>query len=368
MAFDQKHYVPILKAKGGEFRALKETAENVRKDLTPLLEIMDVPPKYLDGEIDPVPSKSDEVHIATVADNIAKAWGTDRRAFIDGFYVEDMEPLDEKEPIGVLLDELRRRKVKAVPVTGLDRLAEYNAAIKDAVIKDERGFCLRLQESDLQSEDLEKQLRTTLKYFGVASTKVDLLIDYGPVIPPRSTLVPLVNAIPDLKAWRTFTLSACSFPTDMSAVTQYSTVELPRDEWINWAHLLGREDRLVRMPTFSDYAINHPELSDVDPRKMRMSCNIRYTWNTSFVIAKGEAQPRKKDKEKKAPSKEQYPKLAQAIMEHPAWKDAGEGFSWGDDYIAKCANKECVGGGTEWRAVGTSHHLVFVVRQLANLP
>jgi hypothetical protein len=29
---------------------------------------------------------------------------------------------------------------------------------------------------------------------------------------------------------------------------------------------------------------------------------------------------------------------------------------------------QCVGGGREWRAVGTSHHLVYVVKQIANLP
>lgn len=367
MGFDQRHYVPVLKAKGGELRALKEAAEPVRASFTPLLEVTDVPQKYLEGEEDPVPSKSVDAHIESVAESIAKNCGTSRSVFIDGFYIEELATLDDgREPIGAVLDYLREADVQAVPVTGMDRLKEYNQAIKDAVEQDERGVCLRLQERDLESDELDRQLATVLKGLGLTPKKVDLLLDYGPTVPPKSALVPFLNAFPNVKEWRSFTLAASSFPTDMREVSQYTTVELDRDEWTAWTFLRSRADKLVRVPTFGDYAINHPEVSDVDPRTMRMSANIRYTWTTTFVIAKGEAAPRKKDKDKKAPFAEQYPLLAKSIMEHRAW--SGPKFSWGDGYIAKCANKECVGGPREWRAVGTSHHFAFVSKQLANLP
>src|SRR4051812_38754795 len=45
MAFDHKFYVPILKAKAGELKALKEAAPDVRAGCAPLLEITDVAPK-----------------------------------------------------------------------------------------------------------------------------------------------------------------------------------------------------------------------------------------------------------------------------------------------------------------------------------
>jgi hypothetical protein len=367
MGFDQRHYVPILKAKAGELRALKEATENVRGAFTPLLEVMDVPPKYIEGEEDPVPSKSVDAHVLAVSDSIAKAWGSGRNVFIDGFYIEHLPTLDDgREPIGAVLDALREADVKVVPVTGLDRFAEYNEAVKQAVEQDERGVCLRLQESDLESDDLDKQLAAVLLGLGLSPKKVDLVFDYGPTVPPKSSLVPVLNAIPKVMEWRSFTLAASSFPVDMREVARFTTVELDREEWTNWTFLRARSDKLLRLPTFGDYAINHPKLSDLDPREMRMSANIRYTWTTTFVIAKGEATPRKKDKEKKATPSEQYPLLAQSIIEHKAW--CGPKFSWGDGYIQKCANRECVGGGREWRAVGTSHHLAFVAKQLANLP
>lgn len=364
--FDHKHYVPILKAKAGELKALKEASMDVRAAFTPVLEIMDIAPKWVEGEDDPVPSKSGEAHIKSVADNIAKAWGADKEFYADGFYIEEMDSFtDGREPIGALMDCFRAANLKAIPVAGLDRVKEYTIAVKDAIEKDGRGLCIRLLESDLISDDLDKQLKATLKYFSLSENKVDLLVDYGPVITPRSTIVPLVASLPSLADWRTVTIAACSFPPDMSKVAQYSTIELPRDEWLNWTYLRSRMENIKRMPTFGDYTINHPVPSEVDPREMRMSANIRYTGTTTFVVAKGEVLPRKKDKDKRAPSSEQYPRLAQAIIDHKAWQ--GPQFSWGDDYIQKCANKECVGAGREWRAVGASHHIAFVVKQIASL-
>lgn len=365
MGFDQKHYVPILKAKGGELRALKEASTTVRRSLTPLLEAPDVSTKP--GEDDPVPTKSDEAHVLKVAKEIGKCWGSDRRVFIDGFYIEQKPKLaDGREPAGALLDHLRDEGVRTIPVTGLDRVGDYDAAIKAAIDKDERGVCIRLWEPDLESDDLENQLASLVKFLGVKADAADLLIDFGPKVPPRSTIIPLVNAIPKLTEWRSLTLASSSFPSDMSEVAQFTTVELDREEWTNWTHTRSRAPKLMRMPTFSDYGINHPVLPKVDPWMMRASANIRYTSNTTYLIAKGEALPRAKDKVQRESAKEQYPKLAKMIIKHPAW--CGPEFSWGDGYIQDCANKECVGGGREWRAVGTSHHLAFVVQQLASLP
>jgi hypothetical protein len=367
MGFDQKHYVPILKAKAGELRALKEATDSVRATFTPVLEVMDVPPRYIEGADEPIPSKSVEAHVVDVSKSIAKACGTGRNVFIDGFYIEELAALgDGREPIGGVLDELREADVKAIPVTGLDRFKEYNEAVKQAVEQDERGVCLRLQEPDLASDTLDKQISAVLNGLDLSRSTVDLGAGLRPRDPPKSSLVPMLNAIPRVKEWRSFTLAASSFPVNMAGVAKYATVELDREEWTNWTFLRSRSDKLLRVPTFGDYAINHPTPSDIDPREMRMSANIRYTWTTTFLIAKGEATPRKRDAEKKAAPAEQYPLLAQTIIDHKAW--CGPKFSWGDSFIQKCANRECVGGPREWRAVGTSHHFAFVAKQLTNLP
>lgn len=106
MGFDHKHYVPILKAKGGELRALKEAHETIRHGMTPVLEVPDIPQRYLEGADDPFPSKSAEAHAKDVADGIAKAWGADRRVFVDGFYIETSKrfQMDAKPSERFLMD------------------------------------------------------------------------------------------------------------------------------------------------------------------------------------------------------------------------------------------------------------------------
>ena len=160
----------------------------------------------------------------------------------------------------------------------------------------------------------------------------------------------------------------------MMALKKNSVEELDREEWLAWLSVRSKKKATKRIPTFGDYSINHPILSEINPRIMQMSPNIRYTDDLIYVVAKGQAQPRKK--KKPTPEEElaraqlapsvQYPKLATMIKKHPGWK--GSKFSWGDMFIDKCSRKECVGSSTDWRAVGTCHHIAAVVRQIANLP
>lgn len=369
LKFDDTHYVPILKGKQGELDAIRETSSKIRSAFTPLMEIPPIPLRYITGEDEPIPAKSIGDHVVDMAEKMAKAVGSDSPVFIDGFYVEEEENLpDGSEPIAGLLGALREKGVQFIPTTGLDRVKQYGEAIKAAIAEDQRGCCVRLWEPDLEAlADLESQIKSLLRFLAVDASDVDLLVDFGPDVPSRSALPYQINALPLLKKWRTLTVASSSFPMNMENIAQNSVAELEREEWLAWMFLRSKKKTLTRMPTFGDYAINHPELSEVDPRIMRMSPNIRYTVEVNYVVAKGKAYARKVERQKPGvAASDQYPKLAQAIMRHPNW--AGKKFSWGDGFIDACSRKACVGSATNWRAVGTCHHIAFVVQQLASLP
>jgi hypothetical protein len=368
--FTDRHYVPILKGKQGELDAIRETSAKVREEFTPLLEIPPIPPKYIQGQDEPVPAKSIDEHLNDVAESLTKALGSQYPAFIDGFYIEEEETLATGiEPIEGLFELLRKNKVQFIPAIGLDRVEEYGTAIKNVIAADDRGCCLRLVEDDLEAvSELEPQIKSLLKFLDVNASDVHLLIDFGPNVPSRAALPYQINALPKLKDWRTLTISSSSFPVNMEGAVRNSVTEFERREWTVWTFLRSKAKTLTRMPAFGDYAINHPIFTEIDPRIMRMSPNIRYASDLNCVVAKGEAYPRKTDRRKKvgvAPS-DQYPKLAQAIMNHPAWR--GRRFSWGDAFIEDCSQKKRVGSATNWRAVGTCHHIALVVQQIASLP
>ena len=374
--FDHSHYVPILKGKQGELDALRKTASKHWKKCTPLVEVPRIPPAYQEIGEEPIPGKTIDKHVKDVGKKFIQAFQNLPSVFVDGYYIEVEDDLeDDSSPIDAIFSSLRSAKIPFVPVVGLDRVEDYADSVQDAIEKDNRGCCLRLVESDLEGiAGLGGQIDALLKVLTAKPNKVDLLIDFGSKVPSKAALPFIIDALPKLSDWRTLTIAASSFPSDMSGVGKNQIEELEREEWIAWLSVRSKQKSLKRIPTFGDYGINHPVLSEIDPRTMNMSPNIRYTDELNYVVAKGQAQPRKKwavtpeqkiAREQLAP-KVQYPKLAKKIKGHSSWKSAA--FSWGDDFIDKCSRKECVGSATDWRAVGTCHHIALVVQQIANLP
>ncbi len=109
---------------------------------------------------------------------------------------------------------------------------------------------------------------------------------------------------------------------------------------------------------FGDYAISHPVPKELDPRTMRMSASIRYTTESEWLVVKG--------RNVRQFGFDQYFALSKALVERPEF--SGLSFSWGDQYIADCADGITgPGNATTWRKVGTNHHITLVTRELANL-
>ncbi len=113
----------------------------------------------------------------------------------------------------------------------------------------------------------------------------------------------------------------------------------------------------LRLPSFGDYAINHPKVLELDMRKVKPSATIRYTDENQWCIVKG--------KNVRDYGFGQYRALSKKVLDSPYF--CGKSFSWGDDYIQKCANGQGKTGNLmSWRRVGTNHHIEKVTRDIAN--
>lgn len=133
--FDHKHYVPILKGKQGELDALQNiTASKHIKGFTPLIEIPPISETYLGPQTPPVPSKTIDSHVADVAKNLIKAVKNLPAIFVDGFYIETEDDLqDGSSPIDAIFASLRTAKVPFIPVIGMDRVEDYADSVKSAL-------------------------------------------------------------------------------------------------------------------------------------------------------------------------------------------------------------------------------------------
>jgi hypothetical protein len=225
---------------------------------------------------------------------------------------------------------------------------------------DARGACLRVQPDDLTEQDLGPKVRELLRSLALQISEVDLLIDVRGIQPAAldavgASVSEAIEALPRIEDWRSFVLAGTGFPDTLAGMPQSDVTRVARVEWACWRRF-ARQRRLRRIPTFGDYAISSPAPSDVDPRVMKPSASVRYTADDAWVVFKG--------RNLKDHGYDQFHDVCRRVLRAPEY--SGNDFSWGHRYIYDCANRRVSRGNlTTWRKVGTSHHLTFVVEQIA---
>jgi hypothetical protein len=355
------HYVPVLKGKEGERKALNALSDTARKGLTPLIE---VPPLPWDFDADE-PAATIDAHLAKFPTNLAKAWGTNQRLFLDLDLLGDAERLesDDRHPLVWLADELRALGVKVVPVVGIGRSPACIDAVRAVNKRDGAGVCLRVLADDVgDPASADATLKALLASLDCVPEAADLVIDFRAIAADQVAVVTtaalaILSTMEGLEAWRSLTLAATGFPEQLSSLGQ-GLIRIPRPEWAVWQGLFKKRTSLRRMPAFGDYAVQHPNLMEVDARIMRMAANLRYTTDQEWLIARGRDVRRE--------GFAQFFDLARMISEAPEFY--GADFSWGDWAIAEgSAGRGSTGNATTWRKIATSHHLTVVVTQLSAL-
>lgn len=359
--FNAKHYVPILKGKEGEFAALRSLDASTKDALTPMIEITAVPWDYTNDQ----PQRTLDEHLRPIADKILRSWLPERPIFVDVRWIPGTDTVDDgRTALSYVLDDARAKGLTVIPVTGFGRSPQYRTSVKNAIATDGNGVCLRLERDDFATVS-GAYLDAFLDDLQVNPETVDLVIDFRDIIQGQDSTLALaaqaiISNLPHIEKWRSLTLSASAFPINLSGVPANTTFNAERTEWLLWQSLRARRSAIPRFPTFSDYAISHPDVpDDVDPRTMRMSANLRYTASEYWLLLK--------ERNVKNYGFDQFNDLCRELVSRPEY--SGRGFSWGDTFIDdRASNQESPGNATTWRRVGTSHHLTFVTRQIASLP
>lgn len=358
--FNDKHYVPAIKWKQGEYMALEELKPHHKPYLTPLVDIPPIPWDFKEER----PAKSIDSHLDKIAEQMAKAWGVDRPLFVDLGLIDPGARLTAAEhPVDWLFATLSTVGVQAIPVTATDRDGPYQAAVATVVARDGRGVSVRAEPDDFQDQTSIAILYQLIDSFGVERDQIDLIIDMGALAPGQSGLVARVVAsalglLGGAIEYRTLTVLAGAFPTDLSSVPQGLSA-LPRSDWTMWLTL--RSQQLARQPSYGDYTAAHPEPNELDPRIIQASASIRYAADTEWVIARGRSL-----KSTSFGGYAQFNALSAALIAHPLF--TGASFSWSSDYVSACASGGPTGNLTTWRKVATNRHLSRTAHQIANLP
>lgn len=258
---------------------------------------------------------------------------------------------------------MRQLNVKAIPTTGYDRDEAYNEALKKIISQDNRDICIRLLTEDMESiDELKYNLKSLLSYLNISYQEVHLILDFrelkvDEVNTAVETAINVIRETPNINDWSTLTVAASGIPGSLKKIGTHATGKIPRTDYQMWSSLINRREEIERLPSFGDYGVQHPDLLDLDWRKISLVPNIRYTLPLEWLIIRGGST-------KKYGSRQGHQLSRDLIRMAEYYSDT---FCWGDSFISLCAQK--IGGPgnmTTWRKVGTNHHLTLVSEQVAN--
>jgi Beta protein len=351
------HYVAALQTKKGELEALAHTSPQTWSRLTPLIQIL--------GTKNPKgPLKAPTVR--NWVKNVASAVG-DHPFLMDILRLRPAQttltPAGGQPVLECLYQAARKRDLQFVPVFPVgDASPSYLNLVRDATLHDGRGVALRwnvVQTMPPPGSTLTDLLSKTLTTLETDFTSADLLLDLGYLSPdvdlPADDIAASVNEAAKAGAWRNIVLLGTSMPATLGCIPEGEVGAIPRREWELWSALSNPNFKLERLPSYGDYAIQHPKPPQ-DDSGMGMRANIRYTTKNVTLIARGRGAVVQE-------GKQQYSELCRQLTKQPEF--AGGDFTWGDRIIQGCAEGMIPPGAQGlWRAVGTSHHLRLVTDQL----
>ncbi len=351
--FDSNHYVPILRWKRAEWVALRNLAENIRGQVTPLIEL--VPRNFFSRRGDTFQSR-----LSKIIDDISFNWGNSP-IFLDlGLVESTLFNFRDTHPIEGLFAVAENAGLSLISVVEIDQTPGYRSAIARIVKRGRRGVCIRLLRRHLRHPDLPRELAHLISECDADFSEVDLLVDYKVIDNFCPRIIDLTRMLPDLNRFRTFTLTSGAFTKDLSGFEKNRQHTLPRLDWIAWRDQVGQTN-LNRKPTFGDYTIQYA-IYEEPPYHPNVSASIRYTFDEYWVIMRGEG-PRNED----GPGYAQYAANAQLLCERPEF--CGPAFSYGDWYIHQLGREIGPVGNPEMLLrAGINHHISYVVQQISNLP
>lgn len=354
--FGDRHYVPLLRSKLAELRALNALPPEVRHPITPVVEFL--PRTFTDCS-----SRADtENKLDELAEHFT-SWKNQR-------IILDFSPLNwdyhrqratGPHPVIGLFERLLRTGVWPVPLVTLKMAATSILAqsVSELTRRHSMGISLRVSPAELSlSDGALPMIGRCLDRFRQPVANVDLILDRCAIERssiPFSELAPL---IPWLDDWGSLTVLAGSFPADLSHLEKGRIHHLRRHEWAHWEAIRGLWRG--RRPAFGDYTIQHVYFKE-PVAFANFSASVRYTLNDHVMVMRGEGV-----QNPDGPGYAQWNGWAKYLLSLPDY--FGRDFSAGDAYAAERAlNGASTGTAQSWLQAAFSHHLTVASWQVRGL-
>lgn len=331
-------YVPILRGKPGEFTALQNLEEKALNEICPLIQfIPDSNPKRVGNYLDKISLE------------LVNAWNFDGNLiYFDTSYLQDAHFISD------IIRKMEENEINFIPVIHPNSTQEYLDFIRD---RNSNGLCIRVQTPVYRHKDLLTTIDTTCERFDTEESEIDLLIDLQYIDNEdnlanyRRTFFRFYNSLTRPTRYRRIILGAGSFPVDVNRFKVNRISRIPRIEANLWN--IVKHDFIYAPLIYGDYGNIHPIYNPMG-KAYEGSCTIKYTSDTEFYIFRGMKASKVEE------GSTQYHKKSKELISCPAYD--GKDFSWGDEYIYKCANHDITPGNAgTWVKYTLNHHFMKIL-------
>jgi hypothetical protein len=342
-------YVPILKARLGEFTAIEHAEDPVKKLIRPVLEV--VPEAGLPTDVIRFYNRVAE----HVPDGIVIGVDTCHLAARFG-------PKTAADAMLFISDYLANLRYPMLPVIRPGDESGLAQACSVAAVTHGLGACIRIGVAPQGYPGPPRFAEVERATFaaGLEPSSVDVLLDLGVVGQPDHVARAVDAARAGLawaqqSPWRSVTVAAGAFPRRLDDFPMLAATSVPRFDAAAWSQAVAGCPSAVPVG-FGDYAVAHPEL---DNSQGGPPPTIRYADGDFWQVYRWP-----KDR---SGGHSRFFELCSALVRSPHWPQQGGKFSWGDEQIEAAAQgRGSRGTGRHWRSYSTSHHLAAVVGRLTS--
>lgn len=349
-----QHYFAVMKGKAGELQAIRDIAADVRALTTLVWEVPPLPYNHETGTF----GKSVDSHIEAFAKRLTDCCPDEQHFFIDCRQLKPESRLASGE--APLAAGIRLLSALGAHPSISDEPTQTEVEVVGDHLRAGGEVLLRLSERMFANMSFRQSLSELLARVGAEPSQVHLFFDFGQLSNSSTqsqafAVFSAINSLENQGEWLSYSIVGGSMPPSLPPAEQ-SPKLLPRLEWEIWRQVVQNLPASARLPCFGDYGVSSYDVTELNPRMITVSANIRYTGVEGYWIFKGRSLRRF--------SFEQFRDLSRQVIGHTAY--SGPSFSWGDEYIEQCAEgKVGTGNTTTWRRVGTNHHVTLVARQVS---
>lgn len=349
-------YVPILKWKLGEKKALEQLRPDIIALITPLIELQ------------PCEGLEEVVEIADKFGNeLEKVWKSKQRFFLDVTNIEESCEseicYDLTHPLIRFIDKANSKGKLCIPIVPSRSMNDYAQLIKSTKMYFKEGIAIRVRKDSFL--DADSAIPEFLNKINLPENKVSIIIDVqevsGDDIPTLVMSIKSILGEIEVTKYQNIIMVGTGYPTDYPSqfmgAERYKAVQ--RTELGLWRTLRAKSTHAkAENVVFGDYCCSNSQPLPQDVSQMRPSAIIRYTREEAWHIWKGVSLMRG--------GHIQYHELAAELVASGLYQ--GASYSWGDEQILLVAeHKRNSGNPTTWVQIATNHHITHVAQQFSNL-